>query len=540
MKYTISALFVFVSSLIVFTGCTMATDDVTDENEKSSDASLASLSLSEGSLTPSFSSDVFSYTAEVENTVESLTVSAAVQDSAASLLSGTGEFSLTVGETSLSVVVEAEDGTQAIYTVLVTRAEAVVVSNPNVVYVSPEGAGDLSGDSWENAMADLQSAMDKVHDDTDTYDQVWVSAGTYTPASSPRSDVFSGTGESYYYFTVPEGTEVYGGFDGSESNLEERDVWANPTILSGDLDGENAIHVLYSTEYYTFSSWATRDAVLDGFTISGGEADGDYPHNRGGGIYSLNFILRNCILEDNYSSGYGGAIGNISIDDDEDSAIENCIFQNNRSDSGSGAIYTYGLGYQEVYRIDNSLFYNNQSAQGGAIYVGCLYDSGTVQMNNCAFLSNSASGEGEVFYLSHGTLELNNCYFSGNDQDSQSLYQFGSDAYLMGDYVLLEDSTDSLYENTAGNVTLTNVSYGEALLEDESDPDGADNVWGTSDDGFLFGTDSPLYNGGEGSLLPDDDYDLDYDENESESLPVDLFGNDREQGASVDLGPWEY
>jgi hypothetical protein len=94
---------------------------------QSSDATLYSLSVSPGSLSPSFSSSTTSYSVSVANSISSITISASPNDSRASV-SGTGNKSLNVGSNSFPIIVTAENGSQKTYTVNVTRAMAQTVS----------------------------------------------------------------------------------------------------------------------------------------------------------------------------------------------------------------------------------------------------------------------------------------------------------------------------------------------------------------------------------------------------------------------------
>ncbi|MFN7782312.1 MAG: lectin-like domain-containing protein [Lysobacterales bacterium] len=99
--------------------------------QASSDATLSSLVTSQGSLSPAFSSGVFSYTVNVANAVSSITVTPTVSNAAASVsvngvavTSGTasGQIALNVGNNTITVLGVAENGSTQPYTLTVVRA----------------------------------------------------------------------------------------------------------------------------------------------------------------------------------------------------------------------------------------------------------------------------------------------------------------------------------------------------------------------------------------------------------------------------------
>ena len=96
-------------------------DNENKEEKKSSNASLGSLVISAGTLSPEFSAATKDYTATVDYSCSSLAVTANPADSKASVTSVTGNDSLEVGENSVSVVVTAEDGSTSTYNIVVTR-----------------------------------------------------------------------------------------------------------------------------------------------------------------------------------------------------------------------------------------------------------------------------------------------------------------------------------------------------------------------------------------------------------------------------------
>lgn len=100
------------------------TTPVTDN--RSSNNNLSSLSISEGELSPAFSSDVTEYSVELASSVTSITVNASASDAKASV-SGTGEISLNAGDNRIEITVTAENGNPKLYVINAYVDEAPLV-----------------------------------------------------------------------------------------------------------------------------------------------------------------------------------------------------------------------------------------------------------------------------------------------------------------------------------------------------------------------------------------------------------------------------
>ena len=104
-----------------------------EEKKLSSNANLASLSISQGTLSPKFSASKTQYTVNLNGDVSSIKVNATTADSKA-VVYGTGTKSLKPGKNTISVSVAAEDGSTKEYTITVN------VDETPLVYVSYNGA----------------------------------------------------------------------------------------------------------------------------------------------------------------------------------------------------------------------------------------------------------------------------------------------------------------------------------------------------------------------------------------------------------------
>ncbi|HET6453923.1 MAG TPA: DUF1565 domain-containing protein [Armatimonadota bacterium] len=104
----------------------------------------------------------------------------------------------------------------------------------SVFHVKTDGSDQNDGLTWDTAKQTIQAAVSLAN----SGDEVWVAKGTYS-------------GPVY----LSDGVELYGGFAGGESTLEQRDLKANKTIL----DAGQGYGIKAMTGYST--------AVVDGFTI---------------------------------------------------------------------------------------------------------------------------------------------------------------------------------------------------------------------------------------------------------------------------------
>ena len=173
-----------------------------------------------------------------------------------------------------------------------------------VRYVKSGATGN--GNSWTSASGDLQAIINE----SSNGDQIWVAAGTYIPNRQINSLNVIASGSRNNAFVVSKNIQLYGGFAGLETDIDEREGSDNQTILSGAVGSGNSYHVLL------FANGC--DALFDGFTITGGNADGntpvvingkEYRQNVGGGILIMHSSPRinNVIIRDN-SAVHGGGI----------------------------------------------------------------------------------------------------------------------------------------------------------------------------------------------------------------------------------------
>ncbi|VGO15680.1 hypothetical protein PDESU_04265 [Pontiella desulfatans] len=265
------------------------------------------------------------------------------------------------------------------------------------IHVDAGNTGTEDGASWATAFNTVQEGIDAAETAGDP--EVWVAAGTYAP-----------TGGTLRRTTIllKSNIAVYGGFDGTETDRSMRDWIANPTILSGNIGDpglatDNSFHVVSCTN--------ATGAVLDGFTIRDGYADG--PNTGGGANTGLNSTSAEAIVAGiNHSAG-GGIINFQAA-----ASFYNCIVTNNHAGKAGGAynmVSTTARGSDDDPNpyYENCTFVGNTSGgRGGAVQNDVATHPAFV---NCRFLDNTCDGKGGGMYNDfYCSPFLTNCVFAGN------------------------------------------------------------------------------------------------------------------------------
>ncbi len=344
-----------------------------------------------------------------------------------------------------------------------------------VVYVDQDATGTGDGASWTNAMTNLQAAIDAAATVASVSNpiQVWVKADTYFPTSTTTQTIS---------FEIKNNVEMYGGFDGTEASLTQRDFRRNETILSGNI-GSKSDSTDNSDRILLASSNITNSARVDGFTLSGAHIN-----NTGGAIVmngtAAELTVSNCTFNGNYAS-LGSAINAYFVTNANSKLnVYNSIFYHNGAiGSQSGAI-----GSKNALTLANCLFYGNKSFIGGAVAV----QDGSLTMTNSTFAGNAVGGGGGSAVVTQNVslLSMRNSIFWNNSGSSYHV-SYGS----IGTYVLSNN--------------LINI---DPLFVDYPNKD------------FSIGECSPAVNIGNNTAVV---------------FSEDLAGNPRIYGTTVDAGAYE-
>jgi len=296
--------------------------------------------------------------------------------------------------------------------------------------------------TWPTAFNDLGDALDAAAAiaSPTTPVEIWVAEGSYAPDPTGLADSREAT------FLLPEETALYGGFPigGGEGTFDTRDPATYPTILSGDLNNDDA-DVSSPTEladeptrednsYTVVSYFGDQGGVfIDGFTIRGGNANGtESPYRRGGGLLYMSrgdVTLVRCAFERNSARVYGGGVYFAA----HTATIIACDFTENivtEGDAtvgrGAGLFIEYSSEYRGVVVTDSNFTRNRAGRDGGAIHNGA--ENGALTVTNCTFRDNEAEWAGGAVNQFGDDTVFSDCAFVGN----RSVIYYGGAVYVAG------------------------------------------------------------------------------------------------------------
>ncbi len=399
-----------------------------------------------------------------------------------------------------------------------------------VIYVNANATGNNDGSSFVNGYTDLQDALAI----SEIGQEIWMAQGTYHPDASDKT---------VSYVINKADLKIYGGFNGTETQLSDRDLTANyETILSGDLNNDDTGVAFSGTNRGDNTEAIIKDNaenfLLDGITISDGHTT-----TYGAGLIKSNAVdvmtVKNCKFINNVSTGSCAGI-NIGVGTTSKSTvhIDNSIFKNNLARHGT-AVYMVNSGWRSsVVNITNSLFDNNTAKDNGGTkgYAGsagwfrttyaATNNSTVVNLTNNTYVNNKDEGTANTLNnFNRATVGItntgsntttgyvSNCIFWGNTTvggvTAKSIAEIHTS---LGDVSVY----NSIGEDGFSNLTnLLNVSSSDPLFTDAATND------------FTLQSGSPAVDAGDNSKLP-------------ASAITDLVGNVRIFNTTVDMGPYEY
>lgn len=329
----------------------------------------------------------------------------------------------------------------------------MAAAQSKIYYVSSQATDTGDGSSWANATT-LTKALDKAV----AGDQIWVQGFETVTAAT---QLYEGS------FTVKSGVQLYGGFAGTETKLTDRVTLVKPyqqkyrSVLSGDVDNndvvddvnlifpanttrsDNATHVLTLNMEPTQASGNnnTYPTVVNGFTITGGQADGT--DEKGGGIYVTgnntdggNFRIERCFLFNNYAT-QGGAVyvsSEVQNVNNGESLINQCVIYNNAAgeraavENQGGGVYLAG----EATVVNTSIFNNGNG--------GVRLSSGS-KVVNATIARNTGAGV-DLTTASNSTNVYNSIIWGNTSLSAEHQPTFQNSAYHE---VTADDKNSNVY-----------------------------------------------------------------------------------------------
>ncbi len=264
-------------------------------------------------------------------------------------------------------------------------------------YVNGAAAAGGDGLSWATAYSGFGQGLYDVN-----CSEVWVAKGTYS----------SGNVLAAAAFFMPPGKAVYGGFAGTETARSQRDPVHNETILDGTIvAGSVYFHHVVVIDATGNATNVSGSTILDGFTITGGNAQGStIDQQYGGGLicngssgYTCNPTLANLVFKNN-TAMFGGGLANLGQAGGMSSPrLQSVTFNTNHASQEGGAVFNWGVdGVNSPTFIDTVFTGNTANVAGGAMF----NTGGSISMPNViggVFENNVTENGGAVYSFASDT-----------------------------------------------------------------------------------------------------------------------------------------
>ena len=323
-----------------------------------------------------------------------------------------------------------------------------------IYYVNASATGANTGITWTNAFTNLQSALAIAGPGS----EIWVAAGTYYPIT-PVNPTNVTASERSVSFQLLNGVAIFGGFIGSETRRDQRDLVANVTILSGDIDRNDTPdfgNITSNSRAVVIGSGTDATAILDGFVITGGYGNdfGDI----GGGVFNASGspTLRSIAIEGNQASS-GGGIANSQ--GSNPTIIDANIAGNVAFDDGGG-VYNEGNSNPSFtnVRINGNRSREQNAGGGGGVY----NINSSPSFTNAEIRGNSVINVGGgVFNAENSSPSFTNVTIAENQaffESGAGVYNFDSDSPSFTNVTIENNQGSGVYHLGGGTATYTDVT----------------------------------------------------------------------------------
>ena len=356
--------------------------------------------------------------------------------------------------------------------------ERLMAGRIRYVMPTPQGTGD--GSSWENAMGDIQKAINDLAEDANGMKgEVWIAEGTYEIKNRIAEAQNAPTS-----LLMKDGISVYGSFKGDETSraqriaastdLKEPWSWHYKSTIKGNgyesttwspTDEEwkvtsSSYHVVWFAPLPDGGQAFSDNVYLEGFTIEGGAYqetnDPKFEPDCGAGVYmnDPNAKLRYCIVRN----------CNPGIKDTE-----------NKTPRGGGIYCRNGM-------TEGNLVYNCSAYMGGGIYID---DAGFVtrsMVTNCSanmgagvYLKGDATNSEKAYYQILATSVVSNNTSTRNGAVYVDGHGLVINNTITNNYTTnTSDAADKESSNTGGvyikkkGLIANNIIWNNSLLQSTS------------------------------------------------------------------------
>jgi endonuclease/exonuclease/phosphatase family metal-dependent hydrolase len=269
--------------------------------------------------------------------------------------------------------------------------------------------------------------------DVDAFAKVWLTTPVYNVTQDKRYVLIQ---TAINEADNRDEIEVAPGTYYEAINFKGKAIWLRSTepndsnvVATTVINGFGHYHVVQCV------SGEDVNTVLDGFTITGGNANGPSDADKcGGGMYNNGSRPRviNCTFRDNSAQNDGAGMFN----DSASPTVTGCTFSGNSSGSRGGGMYNDNASNPTVvncsFTWNNAAYYaamvndaNSNPAVTDCIFTlnEAIYDGGAManfqsrpDVNHCTFSNNTAGGHGGGMINSVGSRPtVTDCNFTGNE-----------------------------------------------------------------------------------------------------------------------------
>ncbi len=290
--------------------------------------------------------------------------------------------------------------------------QPVTFTAPSVVYVNAAAAGG-TGKTWATAFKNLPSALASI---TNTCTAVWVAKGTYQCGSGVE---------------LIDGVAIYGGFNGTETNLSQRNFLTNISILAPSTTNSAATKGIMVTATNLLNQPFVGSGVLDGFQLTANGVSTSIPALI---VSNAAPIIQNCTFVSNNFA--------VSISNSTGAYFYNCTFTNNTNSS------------MAVQASTNLQLFNCQFLNGRGV-AGLTLTNSAAGLTNCVISSNTVPNS-QPIVASQSALIVQDCIISNNSGFS-ALSAYGGSVLSLNDSVVVGNVGTAASSAIYGSASAVNL-----------------------------------------------------------------------------------